>query len=231
MSSPFLSAPLPAEPAPLLDAKFIKPGTAVFQMKHQDNVVGTSRFDIQRQNGHWVLTETSVLEQYQVNAVNQTTLAADGLQPLAFRGTGTMFGRPVDIDVRWQDQKVTGKSLFPRAQGQPQGAIAIDREWPGGTLERTSVFFLVNAMPVAERKKWSFRWYNTYDDSLTEIDAAVTGSEEVTVPAGTFDTWRVELRGGQPSQVVYIAKQEPRQMVRIEVVDSPWTYERLPDGT
>jgi hypothetical protein len=221
---------LPVLPThPLLDAAQIKPGVSVFQMKFQGEVAGTSRFETEKRQDTIVFTETSKLERFNVDAVNVSELDAGDLSPKAFRATGSMFGRAIDIAVQWEGGKASGTSDFPRTPDKPQGKIDIARDLPETIIERTSVFFLVPAMPVDKQKEWKFDWYNTYDDSITTITAKVNGEKTVTVPAGTFDTWRVELTGGQPSQIVYITKESPRRMVMIEVVETPWVYELLPE--
>ena len=50
----------------------------------------------------------------------------------------------------------------------------------------------------------------------TEARLEVITQEKVRVPAGSFDSWRLELRSGGRKQKVWIAMADPRQLVRYD---------------
>ncbi|HID48861.1 MAG TPA: hypothetical protein EYP40_04460 [Chromatiales bacterium] len=64
---------------------------------------------------------------------------------------------------------------------------------------------------------------------MRAITATVAGVETITTPAGEYETYRVQVEGGDPEQVVYITTQSPRRIVRMEVVGQPWVYQLLPE--
>lgn len=51
---------------------------------------------------------------------------------------------------------------------------------------------------------------------VISIVLKVTGLETVTVPAGTFDAWRMEIRSGGRTQKAWIADDEERTLVRYD---------------
>ena len=53
------------------------------------------------------------------------------------------------------------------------------------------------------------------------MELAVTGSATVTVPAGQFETWEAELRGGQAPVHFFVTKSMPHRVVREELVGTP----------
>jgi hypothetical protein len=55
------------------------------------------------------------------------------------------------------------------------------------------------------------------------VTYSVTGTESVTVPAGTFETYRVEVSGGEQPAVVWVRKEAPHIAVRQEYVGQPVT--------
>lgn len=212
-----------------LDATQIQMGSHTFIMNLRGMPVGEASYTTERQDGKLRLSEYTNIAPYDVEATSIMEMDQQ-LRPLRFRSFGTMFGSEVDIDVSWQGSRISGYSHFPRAEDQPQGRIEIHRDIPGA-MERSSVFFLAQALPIDRHRHFSFDWYNTYDDRIYPIEAVVTGQETITVPAGTFDTYRVELNGGNPSQVLHITTTSPRRVIRMEVVEQPWVYERVADNS
>jgi len=211
-----------------LDGDQIRERSLSYAMMLRGNPVGTSTFATSFDGGDLVFKETAVIAPYNVDAVTEVHLDRGDFTTKSYRGRGNMFGNPVEIDMVWRAGKVTGTSLFPRGKDEPQGKIEVDRTLPTDCFERTSVFFLCHAMPLKANADFSIPWYNPYDDTVKTIRVTVEGEAKVTTAAGKFDTWKVGLNGGKPSQVVYITRETPRKIVKIEVVDQPWTYELLP---
>jgi len=72
---------------------------------------------------------------------------------------------------------------------------------------------LVQALPLS--RPWRGSVYSTNWVSMaarfptfTALDLRVAGSEHITVPAGTFDSWRVEVREGDDKSVLWISKDQ-----------------------
>jgi hypothetical protein len=57
------------------------------------------------------------------------------------------------------------------------------------------------------------------------MQVKVTDGGAVTVPAGTFQTFRLEIAGGQVPIVMSVAKDTPRRIVKIELVGAPFVFE------
>lgn len=209
-------------PAGIPDPGAVREGVRAFVMRLRGDSVGTARYETRATGSGWRLAETTLLPEVGVDAVYETTVGLD-LGPRSFRGTGTMFGEQVDIDVQFDGRRAVGRAQVPQPGGAP--LLEIDTPYPPGTLERTSTFFLLSALPLADDVVLGMRWLNTYTGAVEQLSAVVTGRETVAVPAGEFEAFRVELRGGTPSQVVWISTTSPRELVRIEVVGQPWTYE------
>ena len=53
----------------------------------------------------------------------------------------------------------------------------------------------------------------------------VAGVENVTVPAGTFPAYRLELSGMQLPVVMHVTQQAPRRLVRIAPTGAPLVFE------
>jgi hypothetical protein len=158
-----------------------------------------------------------------IDADIQLTVNNKTLLPLTMTMAGTMGG-PVDIDLKWIGNYVMGHSEMSRASFQTQGKININSELPENVIERSTAIMLVHLFQLDQDNDAAIEWYGAYTDEINHIDISYLGEEKVTVPAGTFDTYKVRLQGGAPSQIFYIEKGEHPKVVKIEVVSMPWVY-------
>jgi dipeptidyl aminopeptidase/acylaminoacyl peptidase len=75
-------------------------------------------------------------------------------------------------------------------------------------------------LPLADGYTTTFRNFDMQKQKVKVMSLKVAGSESVTVPAGTFDTYKVELTpadGGSGSETVWVAK-DSRKAVRVALV-------------
>jgi len=56
---------------------------------------------------------------------------------------------------------------------------------------------------------------------VRQVTLAVTGTESVTVPAGTFEAYRVELTGGANAATLFITTAAPHHVVKIAPTGTP----------
>jgi uncharacterized protein DUF3108 len=78
----------------------------------------------------------------------------------------------------------------------------------------------IAALPLAEGYTTTFRNFDLRKQKEKLMQLKVVGMESVTVPAGTFDAFKVELTsvdGGNDKQTVWIAK-DSRKPVKISSV-------------
>ncbi len=122
---------------------------------------------------------------------------------------------PMAVDVDFADNKASGK-MSMNGQDKP---IAADLGGPifgdaaGGDLA-------IACLPLAEGYTTTFRNFDIQAQKAKIQQLTVAGAESVTVPAGTFDTWRVEVaaaEGGADKKTIWIAK-DSHKVVKIKAV-------------
>lgn len=76
--------------------------------------------------------------------------------------------------------------------------------------------FLWRTILFEEGYKASYNAVLVNRGALTLIRVEVVGKEEVTVPAGTFQTWRVEIRNGDRRQIAWYADTAEHLLVQYD---------------
>jgi len=164
---------------------------------------------IKDENGGWTVvdsTETPMGPMTETAVLDKDTLA--------LRKRSVKQG-PVAINVDYTDKKATGTMSM---NGKDQ-AISADLD---GALfaDSAGAHQSIAALPLADGYSTAFRNFDLQKQKLKLMQLKVEGTDNVTVPAGTFDAYRVEITsgdGGADKTTVWIAK-ESRKPVKVSEV-------------
>ncbi|MGH9523530.1 MAG: prolyl oligopeptidase family serine peptidase, partial [Terriglobales bacterium] len=161
---------------------------------------------IKEENGAWTAVDT--MDTPQGQAVDTATLE---------KGTLVLLKRsvkqgPVDIALDFANNKASGK-LSMGGQDRP---ISVDL---GGPLfaDAAGALQVLGCLPLAEGYATSFRNLDVQRMKEKVMDLKVVGSESVTVPAGTFDTYKLEITSDTDKQTLWVAK-DSRKPVKVSAV-------------
>jgi dipeptidyl aminopeptidase/acylaminoacyl peptidase len=186
-------------PKPAVD---LKPGTFKYQAKiamgGQEIPLSISVV-VKEEGGGWSVAQT--METPQGPAV-QTLALEKGT--LIVRKMSINQG-PVSVVVDFAGGKASGK-LSMGGQDRP---VAADL---GGELfaDSASQWSVIGCLPLAEGYTASFRNFSVQTQKVKLLEAKVTGMETVTVPAGKFETWKVDITsvdGGADRTTLWVAKE------------------------
>jgi hypothetical protein len=122
---------------------------------------------------------------------------------------------PVVIDLDFAGDKAAGKFTM-NGQDKP---IAVDL---GGPLfaDAAGGDQVIACLPLAEGYSTAFRNFDVQTQKVKLLQLSVAGVEKITVPAGTFDAFRVEISsadGGTDKKTLWVAK-ESHQVVKVSAV-------------
>ena len=193
--------------APKLQAA-LQPGTYNYLAKLQ---MGGQSMDlkmstaVKEEDSAWTATDTVATPMG--DAVDTVTLDK---KTLAVLKRSAKQG-PMAIDIEFQDNKATGK-MSMSGQDRP---ISSDVGGPvfaatgGGALWMT-------CLPLAEGYSTAFRDFDIQKQKVKMMQLTVAGSESVTVPAGTFGSFKLDIssaEGGPEKVTVWVAK-DSRKVVK-----------------
>ena len=195
-------------PKPAMD---LKPGSVSYKAKIEAGGQ-TIPMDITRtikeEGSTWVVTES-------------TQMAMGNMSDVATLDKGTLVLRkrvinqgPAVIEVAFADNKATGK-MSMNGQERP---ISADL---GGALfaDGAGANDVVASLPLAAGYSTTFRNFDVMSQQAKVKQLNVTGSESVTVPAGTFDAWKVEITGTDgDKQTLWVDKATHRAVKMMAVL-------------
>jgi len=179
----------------------LQPGTykykAKISMGGQEMAMDMST-TIKEENGKWVATGTmqsAMGDASDVSTIEKGTLVVN---------KRTIKQGPATIEVSFSDNKATG-TMNVNGQDRP---ISADL---GGPIfaDAAASEVTIGALPLAAGYTTTFRNFDVRKQKEKLLQLKVVGAESVTVPAGTFDTFKVELSsadGGTDKQTLWIAK-------------------------
>ncbi len=113
---------------------------------------------------------------------------------------------PVSIDLAFKGNKVTG-TMAMNGQSKP---VDVDLGGPD-FADGPGSMDVIATLPLADGYKTSFFNLDVQKMQPRPMQLTVSGSEKVTVPAGSFNTYKVEITpvdGGADHMTIWIAKDE-----------------------
>lgn len=160
---------------------------------------------VKEENGAWVVTETAKLPQ---GGVTDVSVLEKGSLVLTKR---TIRQGPLAVDLEFNNSKATG-TMNMGGQATPVSADL------GGTLfaDGAGAYEAIASLPLAEGYTVVFRNFDVQTQKVKLMQLKVAGTEKVTVPAGTFDAYKVDItsaEGEGGKTTVWIAK-DSRKVVK-----------------
>lgn len=169
----------------------------------------TIKTEVKDAGASWLVTETATTPQGDI--VDISTIQK-GTLLLTHR---SIKQGPMSIELEVKDNKASG-TMSMNGQDRP---IAVDL---GGALfaDGAGTYDVIGALPLAAGYSVGFRNLDVQKQKLQLKQLKVVGTESVTVPAGTFDAYKVEVTSPDndaDKTTVWIAK-DSRKVLKISAV-------------
>ena len=194
-----------------------------FQAVLQGNPFGAQVTTIQVAGDSIVFTEATTLGTF-VQQRTTVVLAAADLATRRSDQSGTVQNQKSEIHLVYADGRVRGSAVVPQAGGTPK-TVAVDTTVPPGAIDDNALSLAVQALPLAEGKTFNLNVFSSGEGVTKVAVVKVTGVENVTVPAGTFLAYRLEIGGMQLPVVMHVSTQSPRRLLRIAPIGAPLVFE------
>ena len=173
-------------PKPAAD---LQPGTATYKASIEmagQSIPMTITREVKEESGAWVVTETAKMAMGDVS--DKSVLEKGSLVPTS----RSIKQGPVAVELTFKDNKATG-TLNMSGQTRP---VSVDL---GGALfaDGAGASAVMAALPLAEGYTATFRNFDVQAQKVKLMQLKVTRTEKVTVPAGAFDAYKLEVTSAQ----------------------------------
>jgi len=187
----------------------LKPGTSKYQASIAaggQNIEMAITQEIKDDGGSWAVTETANTPMGQMS---DATVLEKGTLVVTKR---SIKQGPVAVDLSFADNKASG-TMSMNGQAKP---VDVDL---GGQLygDGAGANAALAALPLADGYTTTYRNFDVQKQKLALKQLKVVGTEDVTVPAGTFKAWKVELSSadGEPGTTTLWVNSDTRQVVKV----------------
>jgi hypothetical protein len=150
--------------------------------------IGTSTITITQQTPNWIITEVDSIGQE--NQTIQMTINIETLKPVGEQ-------KNITADVNGT-QKTASVDV-------PQNAVDNDQ-----------LLMTLRSLPFSEGYNATYVIVNTMNATLTNGTFTVQPQETVSVPAGSYNTWKVEMNFGQTTQYAWYEVDSPHTLVKYD---------------
>ncbi len=171
--------------------------------------------------------DRSMLASAEVYETMEGRLNIAGFSPEAVRIRFHQQATIFHFDVAFDGNAASGE-MARITPGQPTATQPIQADLPEATIARAGFFLLSALAPLEVGQSISFDWYAPMSLAVQNITVTAAGYETVETPAGSFETIRLEQRGGSPANDVFVEVGTGR-IVRIDIDGMPMQFLALPD--
>ena len=214
------AAPKPTSVGPI-DASALKPQTLTYQVMFQGNPIAELVSAIARpQVGGKDLVKVTSNTSGMFTATNELTFEAKSFTPVAVTVNMQMGPQTLAQNLVLANGKITGT-----VKGGPQGDKNIDAAAPAGTLLPGMDQFVLMLTNFGATKEVVLPVFNAQSGTIANFTAKVSGESKVTVPAGTYDVYELDVSSAEGAMKVFISKTTPGLIVKQEFAAQPVVME------
>ena len=151
----------------------------------------------------------------------EVELAADG-SLRSTKQTGTVRGQNTTIDITYHDGRAKGSATTPSMSGLVTATI--DTTVTAGAIDDNLITALIPALEWSPTATITLRVFLSGKGYVQSLTLSVTGTETLTVPAGTFDVYRIDLSGGQAPVAMFVSTDAAHRLVKIAPEGTPLEF-------
>lgn len=204
------------------DADRLEEGVRRYDLQVQGQHMGSAEYRLERDGVEWVASSSMTAP----GGSQETRLrfSAVDFSPISLEQEMDQGPARIHADIRVEAGRLQGRVELPDQLGGPRD---YDEELAPGVLLPGMEEFVMAAAELEDGVRVTIPHMDLMRGEQVQIQARVTGREEIRVPAGTFDTWRVEVTGGDTALVHYLRVEAPHVLIRQEFQGQPVQLELI----
>ena len=136
----------------------------------------------------------------------------------------TQQGQRAETHLTYAAGRAKGSSSAPQQDGSVK-RFDVDTALPPGTIDENAVPFVVPALPLAAGKTFTMTFFTPSENAIKVLTFKVGSPESVSVPAGTFQAFRIDATGSRVPFTMYVTSDAPRRVLKTEFAGQPFVVE------
>ncbi len=190
-----------------------------------DEYAGTVRYDITRDDAvdgtdGWTIRREVVARGD--NEIAEVKTTGPYLKPFSADLSRTNSQGTETVSTRYRNGQVDMQLTTAGDVADP-----LQKDIPSDARDQRTILMMARLLPLASNYSVRFNSYLPVADLLDRVTLTVRKQEEVDVPAGSFNTWRVDLDTGDSEVTAWIGVDPPDPLVKYNDSRSRGTYELL----
>jgi len=213
----------PKAAAVSLDTAQFVPHSDSLRVLIQGNPVGGSLSTLRRTADSLVYSERSDLGPVFQQQTTVVLDPSDGSPRLLDQVT-VQQGQKAETHLKYAEARVKGRIAVPQQDGTVR-QFDIDTVLPPGTLDENTVPVVVPAFPLAPGKTFTVGFFSPSEKVTKPLTFKVAAPERVSVPAGVFQAYHIDVSGARVPLIIWVSVDTPRRVVKTEFVGQPFVVE------
>lgn len=198
----------------------------VYELRDDHGVIGHGTLTVAQEGDGLVLrqeyTEATAPEgEKPTSDRSASEVDAKTLRP---RSVERVIERRDDTDQYNGEYAPDGRSVSMTKDGDSKERTL---ELPEHAYENESSLWLWRTLAFAEDYRSRYVSVNTIERKRQTVELDVTGQQRITVPAGTFETWRLQIRNGRATRVAWVNVEAPHQVIQWDNGDTVFLLDEI----
>jgi len=191
-----------------------------FAVLVQGSVLGFQRTVVERTELGFRITDDVQIGTI-MNQRTEVELAADGSLRSTMQ-TGRVRGQDTRIDIVYANGRAKGRSTTPTMAGAH--TITIDTTVSADAIDDNLITVVLPAMSWNATASFTLPVFQSGKGEEHALTLAVRSTETVTVPAGTFEVYRIEVAGGPAPVAMFVTTARPHRLVKVSPPGAPLEF-------
>ncbi len=191
-----------------------------FAVTVQGNVLGFQRTIVERTESGFRITDDVVIGTIMTQRT-EIDLAPDGAMRWT-QQTGRVRGQDTRIDIMYAGGRAKGTAMTPSATGGQ--TITFDTTLAPGTIDDNLITVLLPVFAWSPGATFTVPVFLSGKGEVHPLTLSAKVTESLTVPAGTFEVYRVEILGGSAPVAMYVTTTAPHRLIKVAPEGAPLEF-------
>jgi hypothetical protein len=209
---------LPRGRSIVLNASGLEPVAAKYDVVYQGRSVGTLARTLEAGPTPGIMFYRGTADLGIQTVTQSVAFSVPGFESLGAVSRIEAEGQITSAEIEVENGRITGRIVTP------EGSQDVDEPLPSGAVLGDMIELVLWLADLEEGMDFTVPLVRVETGAVYNVPYRVVDLEDVEVPAGTFEAFRVEMGGPQP-QTLWVRREAPHVLLRSDPTGDPVTFE------